>query len=289
MAALGWIALPALKAIGAMALALCAASAAAAPQAVRFDSLDGTPLTAWMFQPAVQPATGTVVALHGCDGLYAPQGRRTGQLNPRHLAMAELLVAQGYAVVFPDSFTPRGEGEMCAQKFEKFSVDLAERRADALAAVAWVAAQPWSPTGGRIALLGWSHGGTAVLSATDASRPDVRGQRVRPALAVAFYPGCGSALASGYRPQAPLVLMLGEKDDWMPPGPCVALGKAAGAEVKIHRGSHHHFDAPSSELQVLAQVPDGVNPGRGVHVGGNAPAREQAYARLSELLEKAFK
>jgi dienelactone hydrolase len=121
------------------------------------------------------------------------------------------------------------------------------------------------------------------------SRADVRAQLLQPELAVAFYPGCSAALKSGYRPSAQLVLMLGEKDDWTPPGPCVELGKAVGAEVNLYADSYHDFDSPVGEVRLRLDVPNGVNPGQGVHVGPNPVAREKAYARLRELLAQAFR
>jgi len=263
-----------------------------AAQVVDFNSLDGTALKALVFHPATSVNgmvnQGTVVALHGCSGLYATQGSRKGQLNARHQAMAELLVAEGYSAVFPDSLMPRGETELCTQKIGSRKIDQTQRRADVLGTLAWVAAQPWAQPG-RIALLGWSHGGSAVLSGTDASRADVSGQAVKPAIAVAFYPGCAAALKSGYKPSAPLVLMLGEKDDWTPPASCVALGKEVGAEVNLYANSYHDFDNPVGEVRLRKGVPNGVNPGQGVHVGANPVAREQAYARLKLLLAKALK
>ena len=262
--------------------------ALAAPQEASFTSLDGTALKALVFQPAAQVAKGTVIALHGCGGLYATSGVRAGQLNARHQAMADLLVLQGYTAVFPDSLTPRGETELCTQKIGARRIDQTERRADTLAALAWVAAQPWADPA-RIALLGWSHGGSAVLSASDATRADVQGAAVRPAVAVAFYPGCTAALRAGYRPSAPLVLMLGEKDDWTPPGPCIELGKAVGAEVNVYADSYHDFDNPTGQVRLRSDVPNGLKPGQGVHVGPNPAARALAYARLQVLLQQAFK
>ena len=262
-----------------------------AAQIVNFNSLDGTLLKALVFHPAApangQTSRGTVVALHGCGGLYATVGSRKGQLNARHQAMADLLVAEGYNVVFPDSLTPRGETELCTQKIGTRKIDQTERRADVLGTLAWVATQPWAQPG-RIALMGWSHGGSAVLSSTDATRADVRAQSVKPAVAVAFYPGCAAALKSGYKPSAPLVLMLGEKDDWTPPGPCIALGQAVEAEVNVYADSYHDFDNPVGEVRVRKDVPNGVNPGQGVHVGANPVAREKAYLRLKGVLGKAF-
>lgn len=266
---------------------LTAGGALAAGDEARFTSLDGTPLRALVFQPSAQPPKGTVIALHGCGGIYATRGARKGEPNARHQSMADMLTSLGYAVVFPDSLTPRGETELCTQKIGGRKIDQGERRADALATLSWVAAQPWAQAD-RIALLGWSHGGSAVLSATNASRKDVSSLSAKPAVAVAFYPGCSAALKSGYRPSAPLVLMLGEKDDWTPPAPCVELGNAAKAEVNLYADSYHDFDNPVGAVQLRKDVPNGVNPGQGVHAGRNPVAREQAYGRLREVLAHAF-
>ncbi len=272
-----------------LVLVLCADVATAwagLPQEVSFASLDGTPIKAWVFQPEV-PARGTVVALHGCGGLYATLGSRTGQINARHQAMADMLVGEGYAVVFPDSLKPRGVSRLCLQKISERSIDQAARRSDALAALNWVAAQPWA-SASRIALLGWSHGGSAVLAATDARQSDVAAQAVRSRVAMAFYPGCSAARKSGYQPNARLVLLLGALDDWTAPGPCIELGRSVGAEVHVYPESHHDFDNPLGAVKHLPDVPNGTRPGQGVHAGPNARAREQAYARVRELLLAAF-
>ena len=258
-------------------------------QDVSFSSLDGTQITAAVFKPQSALAgqtVATVVALHGCGGLYASAGARKGELSARHQAMADMLLAEGYAAVFPDSFTPRGETTLCTQKTGSGKVGQTQRRADTLAAIAWVARQPWAtPGAGRIALLGWSHGGSAVLSATDAGNSEVRSQAVQPAVAIAFYPGCAASLKSGYRPGVPLVLMLGEKDDWTPPGPCLSLGKSAGAEVNLYADSYHDFDNPTGGVRLREDVPNGVRPGQGVHAGANPAARELAYTRLREIFK----
>lgn len=279
--------MPLLKLVLALAMGSGWASALAAPaETVSFASLDGTPLKAWVFRSTDQPA-GTVVALHGCGGLYATSGTRRGQLNARHQALADLLLAQGYAVVFPDSLSPRGVAQLCTQKIGDRAITQTQRRHDALATLNWVAVQPWaSPS--RIALLGWSHGGSAVLSATDARHPEVFAQAAKASVAIAFYPGCSAALKSHYQANTRLAMLLGALDDWTPPGPCVELAKATGAEVHVYPDSYHDFDNPLGSVKLLSAVPNGVHPGQGVHAGPNPAARELAYVRVLELLRSAF-
>lgn len=268
-------------------LAALACVGAAADEIATFRSADGTAIPGYLVRPAGKVA-GAVVALHGCGGLYVLQGARRGQLQARYRQMAELLIAQGYAVLFPDSFLARGENELCTQRLQGRSIGQDERRADALAAMDWLGSQPWS-AGDRVALLGWSHGATAVLFATDAGDADVKAQARRPRLAVAFYPGCNAALKAGYRAASPLVLMLGGKDDWTPAAPCVELGQRVQAEANVYPEAYHGFDnAAIPTVRLRRDVPNGAHPGHGVHVGLDAAAKEASYQRLLDLLARAF-
>jgi dienelactone hydrolase len=86
---------------------------------------------------------------------------------------------------------------------------------DAFAAKSFLASQPFVD-GGRIALMGWSHGGATTLFAVD----DIylAGIRSTPFTAViAFYPSC---LAQMQRVNAPLPILIGEDDDWTAASAC---------------------------------------------------------------------
>ncbi|MFM8901056.1 MAG: hypothetical protein ACKOF9_14070, partial [Burkholderiales bacterium] len=77
-------------------------------------------------------------------------------------------------------------------------------------------------------------------------------------------------------------------DDWTPPQPCVALAQRGGSEVRVFDDSYHDFDNPLPGVRVRADVPNGVRPGQGVHVGQNPAARDEAYALLRERLRETF-
>ena len=255
-------------------------------QALSVRSADGTELKAWRIDPEGMPAEQprpVVLALHGCGGLYATQGPRRGQLNARHDGMARLLRAQGYSVVLPDSFSTRGEQSICAQKIRDRTIKQSHRRDDVTGALAWLAAQNWVDAK-KIALLGWSHGGSAVLASTDANDSVVSARAVQPSLAIAFYPGCSDALRAGYRPVAPLLMLLGEWDDWTPAAPCLDLARRVQARALVYPESHHGFDNPTGQVTLRADVPNGAHPGKGVHTGRNPITGPQAWQRVVDTL-----
>ena len=287
---------------------------AQAQQEVLLPSLDGTPLNAWWLAPRAVATTGdaavvtaiparrpVVVALHGCGGLYARVGARKGKLNARHQAMGEMLQGMGYHVVFPDSLSARGEVSLCAQLIGTRKITQTQRRADAFGALAWVRAQAWADPS-RVAVIGWSHGGSAVLAVTEAANRKA-GQEdtvlVAPfKTAIAFYPGCAESLQNKYQPNTSLTLFLGADDDWTPPASCIAMAEELKAkpaptsppvEVNIYSGAVHDFDTPLGGVRERKDVPSRLHPGKGVMAGQNVAAREASYQRVREVLQEAFR
>jgi dienelactone hydrolase len=242
--------------------------------------------------PAALQLRGVVIAFHGCGGLYASSastkyGVSRRMLSARHQATADKLMLAGYAVVFPDSLTSRGETELCTQRLGSRRVTQTERRADALATLAWVKSQAWGAHT-MVAALGWSHGGSTVLAVTDGRNSDVKASRYAFDTAIAFYPGCAAqAQGRAYRPSAPLTILIGALDDWTPPAACQQLADKTGASITVFDGSYHGFDAPSGTVHVRNDVPNGVRPGAGVHVGPNPVAGELANRQLMEVLASA--
>jgi dienelactone hydrolase len=100
-----------------------------------------------------------VVILHDCSGL----GPRSSGAPAR---WSRELVARGYVVVIPDSFTTRGfpEGVCTDASRSRGEVAPARRVVDAYAALAHARALPFVD-GRRVGLMGGSHGGSTTLAA----------------------------------------------------------------------------------------------------------------------------
>jgi len=244
------------------------------------------PLKAFVFRHAGDGAHPGVVMLHGCGGAYG----KDGQLNARHSMWGETLAAQGYVVLMLDSFTSRGVRELCTTRFADRTLKEADRMGDAYAALAYLRKLPGVDPG-RIAVLGWSHGAGVTLE-TITHHPTGAAAESGFNAAIAFYPGCTSRnkKADSFHPYAPLLLLIGEADDWTPAAPCKALAASVAARgepmhIVTYPDTFHDFDSPAlTAPRVRADVPNGVNPGAGVTTAPNPTAREDAKLRVKAFL-----
>lgn len=198
--------------------------------------------------------------------------------------MAVALAKAGHIVLLPDSFGSRGLGSQCRVKERAVRV-LPTRRADAIAAATWLAAQPGTPAGGVVLMGGWSNGGSTTLWTADAARDPPPGLFRR---FVAFYPGCRSELRSAtYRPSAPLMILVGANDDWTPAAPCRSLAARFPEQTKliVYPDSWHDFDALDRPIRVrsgLATPPSGTGL---AHTGTNAAARKDAFRIVPAFID----
>jgi dienelactone hydrolase len=275
----------ALRAIVAVVSSLLA-TLAAAQERVSFPSFDGAGnapvvLSGYFFAAAASPAP-AIAMFHGCGGAYD----KRGELSRRMREYAELFNGLGMHALVVDSLTARYEKELCTQRTGSRRVTQANRRLDALGSIAYLAERA-DVDARRIGMIGWSHGGSTVLSATNLNHRDVAAAVVKPAFAIAFYPGCESDLKRGYSPAAPLLMLVGQVDDWTPSAPCVALarGSVTGVrpEIVVYPGAGHGFDS-DAPVRLRKDVPNGVNPGQGVHVGGNPAAWRASRDRVVRFL-----
>jgi len=144
--------------------------------------------------------------------------------------------------------------------------------------------------------MGGSHGGATTLAAMVApsASPGFRA-------AVALYPGCAPWLRSGttgaddgYRPAGPLLILIGEKDDWTPAEPCRLLADAAqraGSPVmiKVYPGAYHSFDNANPVRYVATRVNASSPTGHGATTGGDPEAWADSIREVAAFFGRYLK
>lgn len=242
----------------------------------------------WFAPPADKASGAAAILLHGCGGLGAKR-----QLNARHKAAKDWLLERGIAVVFPESFTSRRFEEVCTVKMQSRTIRQIDRVQDVIATHVWLKAQPGIDAK-KIVLWGWSHGGSTVLNTVTHKAPlGDFSDDVKFVDAIAFYPGC-SPFAKDSAPQkisSPLTVLMGDADDWTPAAPCSTFAARLKnndqpVSLTLYPGAFHDFDNPAGKFRVRADVPNGINKEKGVTVGPDPKAREDAMARIDALLRK---
>ncbi len=170
------------------------------PRTVTFLSADGkTTLVGYLFAPQGHPKSApAVVLMHGRTGAYSSLARgnySSVTLSKRIRGWAELWSAQGYWALVVDSFGPRGypAGFAAGTDASRPAAvnEVTVRPLDAYGALRYLRASPRVKSD-RIALQGWSNGGSATLaSMTSKSEMDEveAGHGFR--IGLALYPGCG--------------------------------------------------------------------------------------------------
>lgn len=226
-----------------------------------------------------------IIALHGCGGLYNSRGR----FDARYTSHAERWNSAGWHVVAPDSLGSRDSASLCRQAPEQRAIKVAHRRADVLRTAAWLATRG-DVDASRIAIVGWSHGASTALEILDRKHwPEQR-----PVAIVVYYPACSAQQRRDpAEPVAPLLMLLGDADDWTPPGPCKTFADRIEAmypgtiTMRSYSDAYHGFDG-LGQVRFRSDIPAGLNK-RGVHVGGNPAAREASLAELDRFLSRHLK
>jgi len=186
-----------------------------------------------------------VILLHPCGGLDEVV-LTTLQGHSREL------LSSGFATLILDSYGSRNltGGKMCSNRLYRSDIRYGIRRDDAFNAMAALQRHA-NISKENIFLLGLSDGGSAaVLSA--------KGETVDHFRAIAsYYPDCGKLLGGvGYVYKSPIIVFVGEKDDWTPPAECIkskSPGVVTGAEFEVisYPNAYHGFDQPRPMRKVL--------------------------------------
>ena len=105
--------------------------------------------------------------------------------------------------------------------------------------------------------------------------------------AVAFYPGC-SAMAdkSNWATRMPLLILMGEADDWTPAKPCKTLAAANPDSVTLilYPGAYHDFDNEAQKLHELHGLAYTANDDGIAHAGLNPAARAASLKDVPAFL-----
>ena len=239
-----------------------------------------------------------VVIAHDCSGLNPGSSGAPDR-------WARELVRRGYVVLMPDSFTTRGfPGGVCTNPSpNRNNVSPAHRVRDAYATLAHARTLPYVD-GRRVGLMGGSHGGSTTLASMlapeDDAAPLANEKRAGFTAGVALYPACAPGArvwhnaAGVYRPIAPLLILIGEKDDWTPAEPCRKLAETARTAgypvtIKIYPGAHHSFDSPNPVRYVATRINGNSPSGRGATTSGDPSAWADAIQRVVAFFAEHLK
>lgn len=188
---------------------------------------------------ALPPGAGpfpAVILLHGCFGIQPASRERLREY-------ASWYGDRGYAALILDSFGPRGVSTLCLGG----EPGPLTRALDAYRALEYLAGLG-SIDPRRVVLQGHSHGGATVLAALDELTAEMAGTPLRFAAGIAYYPPCeyGSAVSAEF--YAPVLILIGAKDDWTPAAACERLHarqqtQAPGrVRLTVYPDATHSFD-----------------------------------------------
>jgi dienelactone hydrolase len=282
--------------LGVVAASGCGVTTGAAPTTTA--SVDTVPIPIDVQKPSGPGPFPAVVIAHDCSGLGPTASGAPGR-------WARELVSRGYVAVIPDSFSTRGfpDGVCSDPNPDRQTVSPAARARDVYAALAHARTLPFV-NGTRVGLMGGSHGGSTTLASMLAPDSDAdplaAEKRAGFAAAVALYPACTPSRrtwlsASGaYRSIAPLLILIGDKDDWTPAPPCqtlVTVAQRGGqpVSIKIYPGAHHSFDSPHPIRFVATRINGNAPSGRGATTGGDPAAWSDAIQQVATFFGEHLK
>jgi dienelactone hydrolase len=180
----------------------------------------------------------------------------------REFWWADQMVKIGVAGFVVDSFAPRHIVQTATDQSQLSTV---ANVADALAALRLLAAHPRIDPQ-RIGVMGFSKGGqVALYTALEPYRRAMVADDTRFALHVPLYPYCNDWPVAEHVTGAPLLLLLGGRDDYTPAAPCQDYAawfrtKGAAATVIVYPDAYHDFDSSRAPRYVRDVVT-----GRGCH------------------------
>ena len=222
-------------------------------------------LNAKLFRPAGDEPAPFVVFMHGCNGMNLPlQGHWAKFFNER-----------GIGFLMIDSLTTRKVDSLCQDAKGPW---VSRRSDDAGSALVWLQAQPYVRKD-RIALMGQSHGGGSALVGLHQNTVGGKGYIG----GIAMYPACAFGNVLKSQITKPVLILIGDKDNWTPVSHCetfkAAQANSSGMEIVVYPGAGHSFDNPGRQMLLFGKY----------NVGEHQPSRDAARVRVVQWVDDVLK
>ncbi len=239
-------------------LLISAAIPAFSADIVTFKGSDDRAVTGRLTKPDGNGPFPALVLLHGSHGF-----------DKHYDVWAERLASWGYVALQIDSIGP-------GQKSSLNSVP-SKRAEDFCSAKLYLNGLPFVDNK-RIGVMAWSQRGASALVAFCARNVALKQENPFRAT-VAFYPYCFKSL---FRLDSPLLILIGEQDDWYPAALCkerIPSGKTRHEVIlKVYPGAYHCFDAEGVDTNYM-----------GHRVQYDPAAAADAIAQVKTFLTKHLK
>jgi len=258
-----------------------------------------------------EPQVGAIIFVHGSGGW-----------RKKHERWLQAFYDMGVATFRLDAFEPR---EVSSTVGSQIDVTSSMMTADAYNALKLLSTHPKIDKQ-RIGIMGSSKGGTvALVSAWEPVRKAMIDGKLKFAFHIALYPFC-YGFERVQMTGAPILTLIGEKDDWTPAVTCVELTnslKSAGydADIILYPNTYHNFDS-DTDLAYLGRAlnttkcraiiksnglaiettsglrmdqPDQLKKvwescaKKGVHLGKNSIAKEKSMDEVKKFVTTVFK
>jgi dienelactone hydrolase len=212
-------------------LVIVAVATAVASELVSFKGSDQENLTGRITRPGGNGPFPGLILLHGFNFMDKYYDR-----------WAERTAGWGYVALQMDSFGPRGQSSL--------SDPPSQRAQDICCAKSYLSGLPFIDPK-RIGVIGWSQRGSSTLAALCTGFSPLQTQDPFRAVVV-FYPYCFRSLGGL---DFPLLILVGELDDWCPAATCrerIPRKKAHHDVImKVYPGAYHCFDVEGVNMNYM--------------------------------------
>jgi dienelactone hydrolase len=184
--------------------------------------------------------THTILVIHGSGGVTTHEE-----------SWAKTLKESGLNVLILDSYSARGIRSHMGRVLTEFGAD--DRAREIIKLSEWTKQQPWHK--GKIGLLGFSQGGSAILASASPLRMQVMNKISTEEIksvdfAITYYPGC-SIVNPDLKPVFPIQIHLAELDDLAQPWRCYPNTLTdKNYELHFYKDARHTFDWMRSDVRI---------------------------------------